>query len=248
MAKYARNRGMFFASWTGTAVTASATATVGGTGVTAAEVTVATFSTAVSGQSGTYLFTYDSTASTWKLNGTAVTLSNYGIEITGTASGTSTITVVFTAASGGWEALGKDDDDLSKDLNADTETKKNVLGETSFTHKGYEPSIDMDQYFADPSRILYAHLLEIAMEEKYSEQDCLGYFAEAFFTEVNEQARTMTGYCFVRRAWLVPDSIGGDTSGLAIPFKITPIGGMEKKSISYDMATNVATITALSNS
>lgn len=245
MAKYARNRGMFFASWTGTAVSASAVAAVSGTGVTAATVTAATFSTAVSGQSGVYDFSYDSTAATWKLNGTAVDLETYGIEITGTAAATSKISVTFTAASGGWEALGKDDDDLSKDLNADTETKKNVLGETSFTHKGYEPSIDMDQYFADPSRILYEHLMEIAMEEKYSEQDCLGYFAEAFFTTVDEQARTMSGYCFVRRAWLVPDSIGGDTSGLAIPFKITPIGGMEKKAISYDMATNVATITAL---
>ena len=121
-----------------------------------------------------------------------------------------------------------------------------MLGETSFTHKGYEPSVDMDQYFADPSRILYEHLQDIAMQEKSSEQDCLGYFAEAFFTSVNEEARTMNGYCYVRRAWLVPESIGGDTSGLAIPFTITPIGGMEKKAISYDMATNVATITDLS--
>lgn len=245
MAKFARNRGMMFASWTGTSIDATAVATVTGTGITAATVTASTFSTAVSGASGTYEFVYDATAESWKYNGTTVTLSNYGIVATGTPAASDKITVVFTAASGGWEALGKDDDDLSKELNPDTETKKNVLGETSFTHKGYEPSVDMDTYFADPSRILYEHLQDIAMQEKHSEQDCLGYFAEAFFTTVNEQARTMSGYCYVRRAWIVPESIGGDTSGLAIPFTITPIGGMEKKNISYDMATNVATITAI---
>lgn len=244
MAKLARNRGMLFASWTGTSISEAATATDTSASITAVSVTAATFGTAVSGVSGTYLFTYDGT--NWKLNGTTVTLSNYGLEITGTATSGDTITVEYTAASGGWEALGKDDDDLSKDLNADTETSKNVLGETTFTHKGYEPSVDMDTYYADPSRILFPHLLELAMEEKYDGESCIGYFAEAYFTTVNEQAHTMSGYCYVRKAWIVPQSIGGDTSGLGIPFTITPIEGMTKKAISYDMATNVATITAIS--
>ena len=246
MAKLARNRGMFFASWTGTSITEAATATEDGASITAVTVTAATFGTAVNGQSGTYVFTYDGTASAWKLSGQAITLNDYGLSITGTASNGDKITVVYTAGSGGWEALGKDDDDLSKDLNPDTEKKKNVLGETTFTHKGYEPEIDVDQYFADPGRILYEHLQDIAMQEKYSEEDCLGYFAEAFFTTVDEANHTMTGYCYVRRAWIVPQSFGGDTSGLAIPFNITPQGGMTKKAISYNMSTNVATITTLS--
>ena len=245
MAKLARNRGMFFASWTGTSITEAATATEDGASITAVTVTAATFGTAVSGASGTYVFTYDGTASAWKLSGQAITLNDYGLSITGTASNGDTITVTYTAASGGWEALGKDDDDLSKDLNPDTEKKKNVLGETTFTHKGYEPEIDVDQYFADPGRLLYEHLQDIAMQEKYSEEDCLGYFAEAFFTTVDEANHTMSGYCYVRRAWIVPQSFGGDTSGLAIPFNITPQGGMTKKAISYNMSTNVATITAL---
>lgn len=244
MAKLARNRGMLFASWTGTSITEAATATEDGASISAVTVTASTFGTAVSKVTGVYEFSYDGT--NWKYNGTTVTLSSYGVEITGTATSGDKITVDYTAASGGWEALGKDDDDLSKDLNPDTETTKNVLGETTFTHKGYEPSVDMDTYYADPSRIIFPHLLEIAMEEKYGGTDCIGYFAEAFFTAVNEQAHTMTGYCYVRKAWIVPQSIGGDTAGLGIPFTITPIEGMEKKAISYDMVTNVATITALS--
>ena len=244
MAKLARNRGMFFGSWTGTAITEAATATETGSSITAVSVTASTFGTAVSGVSGIYVFTYDGT--NWKYNGTTVTLSSYGLEITGTAAASDTITVDYTAASGGWEALGKDDDDLSKELNADTETKKNVLGESSFEHRGYETEISMDSYYMDPSRIMYDHLLEIALQEKYSEEDCIGCFAEAFFTTVNEQAGTMSGYCFVRKAWFVPQSVGGDTSGYQIPFNINPIGPMTKKAITYNMSTNIATITAIS--
>ena len=76
MAKYARNRGMMFASWTGTSIDASAVATVSGTGITAATVTASTFSTAVVGASGAYEFSYDATTEAWKLSGTTITLNN----------------------------------------------------------------------------------------------------------------------------------------------------------------------------
>ena len=242
--KDARQMCIFFGSWTGSAVAATATATVTGD-VTSAEVAAATFGGKV-GASGTYTFTYASTGSAWKLNGTTVTLTEYGISVTGTPGNGDTITVVYTAASGGWEALGKDVDTLTKELNADTENKKNVLGETSFEHRGYQSSVDMDTYYMDPSRLMYEHLLEVAMQEKYAESDLLGYFAEAYFTAVDEETRTMTGYCYVRRAWFVPQSVGGDTGGFSIPFTVNPVGGMEKKNISYDMTTNTATVTAIS--
>lgn len=59
-------------------------------------VTTATFSTAVSGAKGTYVFTATvSTGTTWALDGTNVTLSNYGIAVTGTVANGDTITVDF---------------------------------------------------------------------------------------------------------------------------------------------------------
>lgn len=249
--KLARNRCMFFASWTGAAITASGTVTPSGTGITAAafiETTgLGTFGTKVSNTSGTYEFTYNGTA--WTYKGTTVTLSEYGLtvtEATGGALSGDKITVNYIASSGGWEAIGKDNDDLSKELNADTESKKNVLGETSFEHKGYEPQVSVDPYYMDPARLMYAHLKDIAQKEAYSEEECLGYFAEAFFESADEANHTMTGYCYVRRAWIVPQSVGGDTAGFAIPFNVNPVGGMEKKAITYDMLTNTATVTALS--
>ena len=75
----------------------TATAEVEGTGITAATVTAATFSTAVSGASGTYVFTYDETGTTWKLGTSSVTLNTYGIVATGSAADGDKITVVFVA-------------------------------------------------------------------------------------------------------------------------------------------------------
>ena len=246
--KDARQKYIIFGSWTGAAVEAAATATISGEGITAAEVTAATFGTKVGGVSGSYTFTYDGTSTTWKYQGTAATLSQYGITATGTPEDGDAITIVYTAANGGWEALGKDVDNLSKELNADTENTKNVLGETRFEHKGYQSTIGMDTYYMDPGRLMYAHLLDVALTEKYDEGSLLGYMAEAYFTSVNEEAQTMSGYCYVRRAWIVPQSVGGDTAGFAIPFTVNPQGGMEKKAITYDMVTNTATVTDLSNS
>ena len=53
----------------------------------------------------------------------------------------------------------------------------------------------------------------------------------------------MSGYCFVREAWYVPQSTGGDTTAYAIPVEIHPVGAATKKNIVYDMETNEATIT-----
>ena len=243
MAKLERKKSIFFGSWTGAAIAATATGTIiTGSALTAVAVVAATFGTKVSG-SGAYDFVYAATGTTWKLNGTAVDIAEYGITVTGTPANNDKIRVDYTRASGGWEALGKDNDDLTKALNPDTETTKNVLGETAFKHSGYSPEVDMDPYYMDPGRLMYEHLLDCALQEKYGEADLLGYFAEAFFTEADEVAQTMTGYCYVRRAWFVPQSTGGDTSGYSIPFNVTPVGAMTKKNISYNMSTNEATIT-----
>lgn len=142
-----------------------------------------------------------------------------------------------------WDAIGKDNDDLAKELNPDTEVGKNVLGESTFKHSGYEPEIDVDPYYMDSSANMYEHMLECALEERYGESDLKGQFAEAFFTDVNVSTKSMTGYAFVRDAWFVPQSVGGDTSGYSIPYNITPVGAMVKKAVSYDMATHTPTFT-----
>lgn len=141
-----------------------------------------------------------------------------------------------------WEVLGRDNDDLSKELNPDTETSKNVLGETTFKHNGYEPEVSVDPYYADSSSVLYENLTEIAVEEKYDDASIKGYFVEVIFDTVDATAGTMSGSGKKREAYIVPQSIGGDTSGLGIPFTVNPIGAMTDVDVEYTIADRSVTV------
>lgn len=84
---------------TGSDTDPSATATVVGTGITAATVTAATFATKVNNVGGNYVFAYDGTK--WLIvvgsSEEAVDLTDYGIAVTGSAAADDMISVAFTA-------------------------------------------------------------------------------------------------------------------------------------------------------
>lgn len=141
-----------------------------------------------------------------------------------------------------FEVLGKDNDDLNKELNPDTETSKNVLGETTFKHNGYEPEVSLDPYYADTTSALYEKLLAAAVQEKYSDADIKGYFVEAVFDKA-ENGGILTGTGYKREAYIVPQSTGGDTSGFSIPFTVNPVGPMTEVNVSYTIADRTVAVT-----
>lgn len=69
-------------------------------------------------------------------------------------------------ASASWVLVGDDIEDMSVELNPDTETTKNILGQTKTRDNGYEPSMDADPFYADPDNKLYPVLRDIALERK----------------------------------------------------------------------------------
>ena len=71
-----------------------------GAGITKVEVDKETFETKVAKATDEYEFEYVSADSAWKLGDTAVTLSEYGITVTGTAANKDTITVDYSAKNG----------------------------------------------------------------------------------------------------------------------------------------------------
>lgn len=164
---------------------------------------------------------------------------NRGMFFAGFASGTGTAPANVT-----WEVLGRDNDDLSKELNPDTETSKNVLGESTFKHKGYEPSVNVDPYYADPDSALYNKLKAAAVEEKYGDADIKGYFVEVVFDQTQSTAGHLTGSGHMREAYIVPQSTGGSTEGYGIPFTVNPVGPMTAVTVDYTLATRAVTIAA----
>lgn len=73
-----------------------ATATVGGenTGVTAVSVAAETFAGKVENAPGSYVFSHDGTD--WKLSGGTVTITDYGISLTGSPASGDTVTVTLS--------------------------------------------------------------------------------------------------------------------------------------------------------
>lgn len=125
----------------------------------------------------------------------------------------------LTAASAEWSLIGKHVADLSVEMNADTETIKNVLDETTVVDNGYEPAFDVDTYYADPSDgDFYTKLKDITMNRKTGD-DCKTLVLEVL---VDKAAGPFDAW--VEEAIVKPTSYGGAQGGVRIPYKVSFTG------------------------
>ena len=113
--------------------------------------------------------------------------------------------------------LGKDLEEFTVELNPDVETSKNILGENSVKHSGYEASSDADPVYYEYDDALTEQMMEIAMLRKSGEACKTSYVEVLLIPEEGEPA--------VKRAvredvYVIPNSYGGDTSGVQVPFSI----------------------------
>lgn len=122
-----------------------------------------------------------------------------------------------------WEILGDDIEEMSMELNPDTEQTKNILGQTKTKDNGYEPSMDADPFYADPDKKLYPQLRDIALERKKGDS-CRTLMLEV----IVEDTSATNHLAFVQEVMVKPNSYGGDTSGLNIPFTISEDGKRTK--------------------
>lgn len=119
--------------------------------------------------------------------------------------------------------IGKDVEDLSVELNPDMEQIKNILDETSTNDKGYEPSISVETYYANPEDgWIYEWLKNIAMN-RLTGEDCMTKYVEVIVDKTPDEAKGMYD------AWqedviVKPQSYGGSQGGITIPFNIAFCG------------------------
>lgn len=120
--------------------------------------------------------------------------------------------------------LGKDLEEYNVELNPDTETSKNILGESTFKHKGYEVSADADPYYAEKGDALFEKLQEI-VDNRSTGDACKTTAVEVHLWE----AETSGAFPAYREdCYVVPTSYGGDTSGYQIPFTVYYTGNRVK--------------------
>lgn len=122
-----------------------------------------------------------------------------------------------------WEILGDDIEEMSNELNPDTETMKNILGQTKTRDNGYEPTMDADPFYADPDKKLYPMIRDIALDRKKGDA-CKTLMLEV----VVEDTDATNHLAYVQEVIVKPQSYGGDTAGLNIPFQVSEDGARTK--------------------
>lgn len=132
--------------------------------------------------------------------------------------------------------LGKDLEELSFDMAPDIETVKNILGETSVRHNGFEPTATVDPFYVDSYDDALSEKVRLIAMNRLTGDDCKTTFYDIWLSAPAEAGGEPT----VHSAWredcmIIPQSYGGDTSGVQIPFEIRPCGNRVKGT--YDLKT-----------
>ena len=136
-----------------------------------------------------------------------------------------------------WFLIGKDVEDMSVELNPQTETYRNILDEQGATDNGYEPSMSVETYYADPSDgDFYTVLKDIAMNRKTGD-DCKTYVLEVLVDKTTGPFDAWKQECIIK-----PTSYGGAPGGVRIPYTVTFIGTRTPGTVT--LADRVPTFTA----
>ena len=125
--------------------------------------------------------------------------------------------------------LGKFLEEYQEELNPDVEIQKNILGEQSVQHNGYEVQSDVDPYYAEEGDPLFKRLSEIA-NERLTGDDC-----KTTKIDVLLNSSGKVEWAYREDVYIVPNSVGGDTSGVQIPFTIYNAGN--RTSGTFDLTT-----------
>ena len=133
--------------------------------------------------------------------------------------------------------LGEHLEQFSEEMNPQIDVQRNVFGDPVVLHAGYQVESSVDVFYAsrtwdDPSKLLYEWVLEIT-NGRLTGDNCKTTRIEAMIDMNNQNGFATWAYkedCFV-----VPQSFGGDTSGVQLPFQIINAGNRVK--VQFDLRT-----------
>lgn len=129
--------------------------------------------------------------------------------------------------------LGKDLEEYNEELNPDVEVNKNILGEQNVVHNGYEVQSEVDPFYAYSGDPLFERLAKIA-NERLTGDDCMTTKVDVLLNSDGTVA-----WAYREDVWVVPESVGGDTSGVQIPFTVYNAGNRVKGT--FDLTTKTFT-------
>lgn len=134
--------------------------------------------------------------------------------------------------------LGKDLEEFNIEMNANVETKNNILGETSVNLDSYQPQASAEPYYAEIGNPLFTRLQTI-IDERQTLDDLKTTVVEVhLWEETADGAKTYVAY--QEEAIIEVASYGGDTTGYQIPFNVHHTGNRVKGEFALDTKTFTA--------
>lgn len=128
----------------------------------------------------------------------------------------------FGGSSVSYVRLGKDLEEYNEKLNPDVEVTSNILGEQSVTHNGYQAQSDVDPFYAREGDPLFEKLAEIANNRSTGDK------CKTTKVDVLLKSDGSAEWAYREDVYVIPNSVGGDTSGVQIPFTIYNAGNRVK--------------------
>lgn len=121
-----------------------------------------------------------------------------------------------------YERIGKDLEEYNIEMNPDSETVKNILGENSTNVKGYDVSGSVETYYAREGSALFKKLFDIVNNRSTDSG------LETTVVDVMIKSDGKVDSAYREDAVIIPQSIGGDNAGVQIPFEIHYNGNRKK--------------------
>lgn len=131
--------------------------------------------------------------------------------------------------------LGKDLEEYNVEMNANVDTKNNILGETSVTLDSYQPQATADPFYAVVGDPMFERLQGI-IDERQTLDDLKTAVVEVHLWESASGAAG--SYVAYREDVIIEvSSYGGDTTGYQIPFNVHHTGNRVKGTFALETKT-----------
>ena len=129
--------------------------------------------------------------------------------------------------------LGEDLEAYSEELNPQVSVQNNILGEQTVRHTGYQVSSTVEPYYAKYEDPLFEKLQEIA-NKRIIGDGCMTTRIDGL---MDENGNVLWAY--MESCKVIPNSMGGDTSGVQIPFQVQNCGNRHR--VAFNLTTKTAT-------
>lgn len=126
--------------------------------------------------------------------------------------------------------IGKGMEEYTEELNPSVEVKRTITGRPYVLVNKYQAQSAAAPYYADENDFLFAPLFRIA-NERLTDESCKTTRVDVLYGEDGTQIWAYREDCY-----LIPNSVGGNTDGVQIPFNV--YGAGNRVYGTFDESTN----------